>query len=65
MSLQEYTLAMDYVREKYGLPASSSLYEIVVKVVTELKRVEGELQKSQKEKSWQKKTQKIQSKSKK
>jgi len=56
---------MDYVREKYGLPASSSLYEIVVKVVTELKRVEGELQKSQKEKSWQKKTQKIQSKSKK
>jgi hypothetical protein len=63
--LTEYTLAMDYVREKFGLPASVSMYEAVVKTVIELKRLEAELQKSQKEKSWAKKTKKIQSKSKK
>ena len=63
MSLHEYTLAMDYAREKYGFAVSASIYEIVVKVVSELKRVEDELQKSQKEKSWPKKTKKIQSKS--
>jgi hypothetical protein len=56
---------MDYIREKFGLPASVSMYEAVVKTVIELKRLEAELQKSQKEKSWAKKTKKIQSKSKK
>jgi len=62
-SLEEYTLGMDYVRQKYGFSASASLYDIVNKLVSELKRVEDELQKSQKEKSWPKKTKKIQSKS--
>ena len=60
--LGEYTLAMDFIRERYGLPASASLYEAVVKVVMELKELEDKLQKSQKEKSW-KRTKKIQSKS--
>ena len=48
--LSEYTLAMDYVRERFSLPYNVSLYEAVVKVVSEFKQIEEKLQKSQKEK---------------
>ena len=48
--LSEYTLAMDYVRERFSLPQNVSLYEAVVKVVSEFKQIEEKLQKSQKEK---------------
>lgn len=51
--LDEYNQAMDFVRERYGLPASVSMYEAVVKVVRELKEIEDKLQKL--EKSCQKK----------
>ena len=52
---------MDFARERYGLSVSASLYEIVVKVVTELKSLEEKLQKL--EKSCQKKPKQKQSKS--
>jgi hypothetical protein len=62
--LSEYTLAMDYVREKYGYSPTTSMYELVVRVVGELQQLEAKLQKL--EKSCQKKPkQKAQSKSKK
>jgi hypothetical protein len=41
---------MDYVRSKFGLPPTVSLYEAVVKIVSEYKQIEEKLQKSQKEK---------------
>jgi hypothetical protein len=41
---------MDYVRERFSLPQNVSLYEAVVKVVSEFKQIEEKLQKSQKEK---------------
>ena len=62
MSLHKYTLAMDFARERYGLSVSASLYEIVVKVVTELKSLEEKLQKL--EKSCQKKPKQLKSKKK-
>ncbi len=62
--LSEYTLAMDYVREKFGLPASVSLYEAVVKTVNELRLIEDKLQKLERmEKSCRKKPKQKQSKS--
>ena len=60
MSLTEYTLAMDYARERYGLPATTSLYEIVVRMVSEIQTLE-EIQKSQKEKLCQTKSKKSKS----
>lgn len=48
---------MDYVRERLKLPNDVSLYEAVVKFVSEFKQIEEQLQKSQKEKSCQTKTQ--------
>jgi hypothetical protein len=56
--LADYTLAMDYVRERFGMSPSVSLYELVVKLVSEFKRIEVELQKSQKGKSCQTKQKK-------
>jgi len=52
--LSTYTESMDYVRKRFKLPDSVSLYEAVNKVVAELKLIE-EIQKSkdsQEEKTW-------------
>ena len=48
--LADYGEAMDYIRDKLRLPNTVSLYEAVVKMVSEYKRMEDSLQKSQKEK---------------
>lgn len=61
--LHEYTLAMDFVRERFDLPDTVSMYEAVAKVVSEYKLLEEKLQKS--EATCLKKPKKTQSKSKK
>ena len=56
--LAEYTLGMDFIRERFDLPATVNMYEAVTKIVAEFKQIEEELQKSQKEKSCQTKQKK-------
>jgi len=39
--LAEYSKAMHYVRERLGLPITASLYECVVKIVEEFKKLDA------------------------
>ena len=56
--MTEYTLSMDFIRERLNLPPTVTMYEAVAKIVAEFKMIEEELQKSQKEKSCQTKPKK-------
>ena len=58
----DYGLAMDYVRERFGFPVTTSMYEIVVRLTNEFQILE-EIQKSQKEKLCQTKPKQLKSKS--
>jgi hypothetical protein len=48
--MDEYTLGMDFIRERFDLPTTTSLYEAVATIVSEFKILEELLQKSQEEK---------------
>jgi len=43
--MDEYPKAMDFVREKLGLPTTVGLYEAVVRFVSEYKKIEEDIQK--------------------